>query len=72
MKVSKEDLSLYTEILLQAEDFRPLVKQACDILVSFGPEIKSVIGPFVRGINNITIESISMKKQDLLATRLLY
>ena len=39
MKVTQDDLLQFTEILDNAELFRPIIKKALDTIESFGPEM---------------------------------
>jgi hypothetical protein len=58
MKIDKDDIQEFAEILSEAESFRPIVDLAVDAIISFGPEIKKFVDAFSRGLVSNRIASV--------------
>lgn len=60
MKLSKEDMKDFVEILSEAESFKPLVKVLIETIKSYGPEIEEIPKKLSQWLVKNRIESIKM------------
>jgi len=58
MEITKEDISELLEIVGQAEDFRPLVKQVLEVLKSYSDELREIPDAICKWIVERRIASI--------------
>lgn len=54
--ITNRDIAELIELLDAAEELRPIVVKAINVLVGFGPELGTLMGNLTRGVANVHTE----------------